>query len=129
MTTYTSVPTPPTAARLTELSTPHQIVRYLLDQLRLTQREIAQALRTTEVSVSRWARDPAARPRDRFAELLDDLRDIVTILAGTLPGEQTGRWLKARNRMLGGERPLGLIATDYARVRDAAEAYVDGDPL
>lgn len=131
MLTFTPVRAPPGTRSpvLPETSSPHQIVRYLRDEAKLTNREIGTAVGTTEHTVMRWARDPDVQPQARQLERLDDLRDIVTILTDTLPGEHTGRWLRARNRLLNRQRPLELIATDYPRVRRAAEIFVIGDPL
>jgi len=131
MTSFTPVSTShgATPAGLTETSSPHEIVRYLREEAQLTNHEIATAIGTVELTISRWARDPNARPRDRAAaEHLDDLRDLALLLADTLPGEHTGRWIRARSRLLGGERPKDLITTDYQRVRIAAEQFISGDP-
>jgi len=116
--------------RLNEVSSPHDIVVFLIAELQLTQREIAELLGADERTVRRLVSDPTIRPQQRHARRLDDVRDLVSLLEDSLPGEQTARWLRARNRMLGGERPIELIAADdYDRVRDAAEAFVDGDPM
>lgn len=115
---------------LNEISSPHDTVGFLRRELRFTQREIADLLGADERTVRRLLSDPGIRPQQRHARRLDDIRDLVSLLQDSLPGEQTGRWLRARNRMLRGERPIELIAADdYARVRDAAEAFVDGDPM
>lgn len=103
---------------------------FLRDQVELSQREIAELLGADERTVRRLFADPGIRPQHRHARRLDDIRDLVSLLQDSLPGEQTGRWLRARNRMLRGERPLELIAADdYRRVREAAEAFLDGDPM
>jgi hypothetical protein len=134
MTTHTF--TPVTAhlagrrAHLSEVSSPYEIVSFLNAETGLTQREIAALLGADERTVRRLRADPGIRPQQRHARRLDDVRDLVSLLEDSLPGEQTGRWLRARNRMLGGDRPIELLAADdYARVRDAAEAFVDGDPM
>ena len=74
-----------------------------------------------------WAKVEAAKIK--VAEVADAVKaaDIVMML---LPDEQIARWLRARNRLLGGERPLEVLAQrGYSRVRDAAETFVDGDPI
>lgn len=117
-------------ARLNEVSNAHEIVAFLIEELGLTQREIAEMLGADERTVRRLLADPGIRPQQRHARRLDDVRHLVSLLEDSLPGEQTARWLRARNRMLRGERPIELIADDhYDRVRDAAEAFVDGDPM
>jgi hypothetical protein len=118
-------------ARLNELSPPADTIRFLREKVRLTQKEIGRMLASDERTVRRWTADPdGAAPQARFAQRIDDLRDLVELLYDTLPGEQTGRWLRARNRLLHGARPIDLLAEgNYLPVREAARAYVDGDPL
>ena len=116
--------------RLTEVSSAHETIVFLRAELGFSQREIADLLGADERTVRRLLADPEIRPQQRHGRRLDDVRDVISLLQDSLPGEQTGRWLRARNRMLKGDRPIELIAGDeYARVRDAAEAFVDGDPL
>jgi len=134
MTTHTFTPVTTQLAnrqpRLSEISSAHEIVVFLMTELQLSQREIAELLGADERTVRRLQADSKIRPQQRHARRLDDVRDLVSLLQDSLPGEQTGRWLRARNRMLGGQRPIELIAADdYERVRDAAEAFVDGDPM
>jgi transcriptional regulator with XRE-family HTH domain len=120
------LPTRPTA-----LSDPKAIVRYFRHQLGLTEAELSKVLGADIRSVRRWASDKQdAAPRSAHGERIDDLRDLVELLGETLPDEQIARWLRARNRLLGGERPLGVLAQrGYSRVREAAESFVDGDPI
>lgn len=134
MTTHTFTPVTAQLAarrvRLSEISSPHDIVLFLVSEIRLAQREVAELLGADERTVRRLIADPTIRPQQRHVRRLDDVRHLVSLLEDSLPGEQTARWLRARNRLLRGERPIELIAADeYARVRDAAEAFVDGDPM
>lgn len=120
------LPTRPTA-----LSDPKVIVRYFRQHLGLTEAELSKVLGADARSVRRWASGTQdATPRTAHGERIDDLRDLVELLGETLPDKQIARWLRARNRLLGGERPLELLAQrGYSRVRDAAETFVDGDPI
>lgn len=117
--------------RLNELTPLADTIRFLLLDVRLTQREIAHMLGSDERTVRRWIKhDGEQTPQTRFAKRIDDVRDLVRLLYDTLPGEQTGRWLRARNRLLDGKRPIDLLAQDdYLHVREAASAYVDGEPI
>jgi hypothetical protein len=132
-TEFTPVTTtsPPAAAALNEVSDPKATLDYLRTHVGLSVRELAQVLGADERTVRRWTMpSEQSALQQRFAERIDDLRDLVRLLGSTLPGEQTGRWLRARNHVLKGGRPLELLADgQYERVRDAAEAFVDGDPL
>lgn len=75
----------------------------------------------------RWANDPNGRPQARHAQRLDGVRHLVAMFEDSLPGEQTGRWLRARNRNLGGERPLALLATNrYDDILKAARIFDSG---
>ena len=116
--------------RLTEISSAYETVALLRNEMGFAQREIADLLGADERTVRRLLGDPGIRLQHRHARRLDDIRDLISLLQDSLPGEQMSRWLRARNRVLRGERPVELIAADdYARVRDAAEAFVDGDPM
>lgn len=104
------------------------IVRYLLDEHKLTQREIARMAGAGERSVRRWLASPdSINIQRRYTRVIDDLRDLLVVLEPTLPGEQFARWLRARNRYLRGLRPIDVIAEGhYEQVREAGEAYADG---
>jgi transcriptional regulator with XRE-family HTH domain len=119
---------PTTKAGLSEVTPAVTIVRYLLNEHTLTQREIARMTGADERSVRRWlASRDSINIQQRYTRVIDDLRDLMGILGSTLPGEQFARWLRARNRYLRGARPLDTIAEGrYERVREAAEAYADG---
>jgi hypothetical protein len=114
--------------RLDETTSPMATVRYLLRDARLTQRELAAVTGADSRTIRRWAaEDDEHEPQERYARRIDDLRDLVALLAETLPGAQTGRWLRARNRYLKGVRPLEALAERrYDEVREAAQAYIDG---
>lgn len=117
-----------TKAGLSEVAPAVTIVRYLLDENKLTQREIARMTGADERSVRRWlASRDSVNIQQRYTRTIDDLRDLLGILGPTLPGEQFARWLRARNRYLRGARPLDIIAEGrYEQVREAGEAYADG---
>jgi transcriptional regulator with XRE-family HTH domain len=119
---------PARRAGLSEVAPAVAIVRYLLDEHKLTQREIARMTGADERSVRRWlASHDSIKIQRRYTSTVDDLRDLLGILGSTLPGEQFARWLRARNRYLRGARPLDVIAEGhYEQVREAGEAYADG---
>jgi transcriptional regulator with XRE-family HTH domain len=101
-----------------------EVVRRLRDY-GLTQSAIAKATGTTVRSVRNWEATSAIRPHND--ERLRDLREIVLILRETLTEKGVGQWLRARNRTLGGCRPIELLEKgDVKAVRDAAKAYVEG---
>lgn len=58
-------------------------------------------------------------------------RKARDVLAATLMSEeQIDRWFRAPNRCLAGARPAQLLVDGgESRVSEAAEAFVDGDPL
>lgn len=58
---------------------------------------------------------------------LAQLRDLVLVLSDSLNPRGVGQWLHAKHRLLGGERPVDLLAEDhYEEVRSAADTFVDG---
>ncbi|MEK7866418.1 MAG: hypothetical protein AAB434_07015 [Planctomycetota bacterium] len=55
------------------------------------------------------------------------LRDIVQILLRTLTPEGARQWLRARNRVLKGRRPIDVFAKgDVEAVREAAISCAEG---
>jgi len=91
----------------------------------LTQASIAKATGATARSVRNWQETSAIRPQND--ERLRELREIVLLLRETLTPRGVGQWLNARNRLLGGRRPIEVLAEGHAKaVCDAAKAYVEG---
>lgn len=96
-----------------------------LRQHGLTQAAIALATGAAERSVRNWERTSAIRPRSEMR--LRELQEIVLLLKETLSPRGVGQWLRARNRVLGGRRPIDMIAAGKVEgVRAAAKAYVEG---
>lgn len=91
----------------------------------LTQASIAKATGATVRSVRNWQETSAIRPQND--ERLRELREIVLLLRETLTPRGVGQWLTARNRLLGGRRPIEVLSEGHAeKVRVAAKAYVEG---
>ena len=91
----------------------------------LTQADLARATGASERSVRNWKRTSAIRPQ--FDERLRELRDVALILQDSLTRRGVGQWLRARNRLLDGRRPIELIAQgEVDAVSEAAQAFVDG---
>lgn len=82
--------------------------------------DVVEAMRTGEAVVYE---DDEPDPTDRRAD--DDpppVGDILALLGESLNPKRAGIWLLARNRSLGGKRPIDLIASgDLERVRRSAE--------
>lgn len=91
----------------------------------LTQKDLASATGASERSVRNWARTSAIRAGHE--ERLRELRDVALILQGSLTPRGVGQWLRARNRLLDGHRPIELLAAGRAEeVQKAAKSFVDG---
>jgi antitoxin Xre/MbcA/ParS-like protein len=91
----------------------------------LTQADVAQGTGASERSVRNWKRTSAIRPE--YEERLQDIREIALILQDCLTSRGIGQWFRARNRSLGGRRPIELMSEGEAdAVRRAAHAFVDG---
>jgi hypothetical protein len=109
---------------------PRELVRFLHDEIKLSDREVARALGGAhEVTIRRWrSKSASGMPRD--TEQLDDVRAVVALLlrSGVLYPEEIGRFLRARNEDLGHQRPLDLLGTgnetEFYRVLEAAELLI-----
>lgn len=90
----------------------------------LTQADIGLVAGVSDRAVRGWSVSTARPARyDRLAEL----RDLVVLLSDSLTQRGVSQWLHARNRLLGGERPLAVLAAGRGEdVRNAAQAFIDG---
>lgn len=94
-------------------------------QYGLTQRTLAMATGASERSVRNWERTSAIR--SNYEDRLRELQEIVLVLRETLTPRGVGQWLRATNRLLGGRRPIELLAEGNVKaVRAAAASYVEG---
>jgi len=90
----------------------------------VTQAEIGSVTGVSDRAVRGWTTS-TIRP-DRY-DRLDELRHLVLLLSDSLTPRGVGQWLRARNRMLGGQRPMDLLADGrFPEVRDSAQSFVDG---
>jgi len=91
----------------------------------MMQRTIAQATGATERTVRNWRRTSAIFPI--YEERLRELQEIVLELEDVLTPKGIDQWLRARHRLLGGERAAELIAAGRAKkVLAAAKSYAEG---
>jgi len=121
-------------ARSAQLSNPFRDLRRAvaandivraLTRVGFTQKQIANATGATDRSVRNWATTGAIRPT--YDERIRELSEISLLLSETMTARGVTQWLNARNRLLGGERPVDLIGRgEAARVREAAESFVEG---
>lgn len=101
----------------------NEIVR-ALKHYGVSQAEVGTVAGVSDRAVRNWA---SAGIRPQRYDKLSELRDLVLLLSDSLTPRGTGQWLHARNRLLGGARPLELLASGRAEeVRRAAQAFVDG---
>lgn len=97
-------------------------------ELHLTDEELARATGAGVRTIRRLLSEEDRPKRTRLEERIDDLRTIAQILREAYSAEATRSWLMARNRLLGFDRPIDRLGHgDFAVVREAAEAFVDGD--
>ena len=90
-----------------------------MDWRKLTD-DVVEAMRTGEAVVYEDD-EPDLRDR-RDGDDESPVGGILDLLDGSLTPNRAGSWLLARNRFLGGKRPVDLIATgELERVRGAAE--------
>ena len=91
----------------------------------LTQADTAAAVGVTDRAVRAWSKE--TRLRRQHEERLQALRQIVLLIDDSLSPRGVGQWFRAHNRLLGGRRPLDLLAEgDIDAVRRAAAAFAEG---
>jgi len=90
----------------------------------LTQDDVALVTEVTTRAVRGWK--AGSIRQDRY-DRLTELRSLVFLLSDSLTPRGVGQWLHARNRLLGGERPIDLLGKgESKRVEQAAQAFVEG---
>lgn len=93
----------------------------------ITQAEVGAVAGVSDRAVRGW--DHSAIRPERY-ERLAEMRDLVVLLSDSLTPRGIGQWLHARNRTLGGDRPIdALTAGRFGEVRHAAETFVEGSYL
>ena len=110
---------------------PEEALSVLRERIGLSNADLSVAASTVQRTVRNWSTENGvSHASDSNKERLDDLRAIVVILAETTTSTDAIRaWLKARNRALDHERPLEVLGKgEFARVREAALAYLHGMP-
>lgn len=96
--------------------------------LDLSDEELARATNAGVRTIRRLLSDADRPKKTRLEESIDDLRAIVELLREAYSGQATRSWLMARNRLLAFDRPIDRLAKgNFDEVREAAEAFVDGD--
>ena len=90
----------------------------------VTQIDVASVAGVTDRAVRGWTRSEIRPQRyDRLAEL----RDLAILLSDSLTPKGVGQWLHARNRLLGGVRPIDALGDGhFIEVHKAAQGFVDG---
>lgn len=92
----------------------------------LTQKDIASATGVSERTVHAWKHDSGG-VRDRNYDRLATVREIVLLVRDSLTERGVGQWLRARNRLLDGRRPVeALHEGDVGAARRAAKAFAEG---
>ncbi len=110
---------------------PLRQVQHLRNDLHLTETDLADATGASTRTVRRWSgaqADDLAAPR--YADRIDDLHAVVAELEDSLTAKGIRQWLRARNRSLGGARPIQLLKEGkFEPVYEAACAFRDGEYL
>ena len=101
----------------------------LVEELRsagLTTGEIARVTGVHVRQVQHWAAG-TSRPREESRDRLVDIHYLVRQLAEVYSPEGIEIWMHARNRDLGGRRPIDLLRSgEFSEVLEAIERLTHG---
>jgi hypothetical protein len=90
----------------------------------VTENDVASVAGVTDRAVRGWT---TSEIRPQRYDRLADLRDLVILLSDSLTPRGVGQWLHARNRLLGGSRPIEALHDGrLIEVDRAAQAFIDG---
>jgi transcriptional regulator with XRE-family HTH domain len=88
----------------------------------LSQEQLAQLLKTSWVTVSRWERG-VVQPSHASAQRLERLMVLLERIGQALPKEEIPMFLQTPHALLRGYRPIDLLDSDYG-FRDLL-AFID----
>lgn len=92
----------------------------------VSQVDVAHVAQVDPKTVYAW-KATNARPRAQAYDRLDGLREVVRVLSDSLTARGVGQWLHARNRLIGGRRPLDVLRDGgLPDVLQVAHSFVDG---
>lgn len=90
----------------------------------LSQQDVATIAGVSDRAVRQW-RQAGIKP-ERY-DRLTEVREIALLLSDSLSPRGVGQWLRAKNRLLHGERAIDLLTRGKVdEVRMAAKAFIDG---
>jgi hypothetical protein len=96
-----------------------------LERVGFTQKTLAWATGANERSIRNWRTTSAIRPE--FDERLREVQEIALLLEDTLTPRGIAQWFTARNRLIGGRRPVDALREgDVDTVRQAAVSFAEG---
>jgi transcriptional regulator with XRE-family HTH domain len=78
----------------------------------LSQEQLAQLLKTSWVTISRWERG-VAQPSHASAQRLERLTEVLQRIGQALPKEKVSMFLQTPHPLLRGYRPIDLLDSDY----------------
>lgn len=121
MTEATDAASRPARGNVTYLRIVEDVTRSVLSQS-----ELARAVGSSVRTVQNWS-SGGTSPRGTAAQRLLDVSHVVNELREAYTDEGVQIWLRARNRNLGGRRPLELLAEDEVdAVLDEVQRVIGG---
>ena len=115
----------PAHAQTAEQGTNPQVARVIAqarEQAGLTAADIAEIMGIGTRQVQNWAAGKGKPADNRRLRQLLDLQYVLNLLDEVFDTEGSLMWLHARNRALGGERPLDLLSSGRT---DEVIAFLD----
>lgn len=121
----------PAHAQTAEQGTNPQVARVIAqarEQAGLTAADIAEIMGIGTRQVQNWAAGKGKPADNRRLRQLLDLQYVLNLLGEVFDTEGSLMWLHARNRTLGGERPLDLLGSGRTdEVIDVLDRLADGN--
>jgi len=88
-------------------------IRALREKTTFSQEQLARALGTSWISVSRWERQ-IAHPSQEVEARLKRLIELVARIGDALPESEVPKFLQTPQPLLKGYRPIDLLSNEYS---------------